>query len=112
MVHGECDAWLEARLFALPEGYPILLDSRSGYPVTGVLLELPDSPITLRRLDEIEGVKDPGSPYRRVQRRVGCDRGDEMAWLYVCRDDAITRVTANGTEVLSGDWLSYLAGLG
>jgi len=107
MVHGETDAYFEGRLFVLEEGYPIVVEGPEAYPVTGVLLDVPESPISLERLDRIEGVRDPKSPYRRVQRRVGSDRGDEMAWIYVCKEDFFGSVMSACTELDQGDWFLH-----
>lgn len=104
MVHGQCEAVLEARLFVFSDGYPIVVDGEPAYPVVGTLLDLPDSPVTLQRLDEIEGVRDPRSPYQRVQRRVHSDRGDEMAWVYLATYDAAAEVVMDCRELDHGDW--------
>lgn len=99
--------YIEGRLFLLPIGYPILVEGDRSYPVTGDVLEMPDSPIVLRRLDEIEATAVPDSPYLRVQRLVGSDRGDTMAWVYVCKDTELATVMSVSSELEDGDWFAH-----
>ena len=105
VVLDECGATIEGRLFVLSEGYPILVLAEPGYPITGRLLTLPDSPVTLERLDRIEGVRLPNSPYIRVQRRIVTDRGDTMAWMYICKSEQAGWVLNAASELVQGDWL-------
>lgn len=109
LVYDECEAFIDARLFVLPDGEPILVEGEPCYPVAGELLTLADSPVILQRLDEIEGVRDPDSPYHRVQRRVQSARGDDLAWVYLCRSEAMGEVVLGGHELYDGDWLRHRA---
>ena len=104
MVHGHCEGYFEGRLFVQENELPVLVEAEPAYPVLGAMLDLPDSPIVLDRLDAIMGTRDPRSVYLRVQRRIGCDRGDEMAWVYLCKDMEVATVAASSAEILEGDW--------
>lgn len=105
-VSAQAEAWLEGRLFRLPSGEPILLEGGEASMVLGELLVLPDSPLVLRELDALEGVNTPDSPFQRVQRQVQSARGDDLAFVYLCKPDAVYSVLADGVEIASGDWLA------
>ena len=107
MVHGQCEGYFEGRLFVRDDGLPILVEAEPAYPVLGAMLDLPDSPVVLERLDAVIGTRDPRSVYLRVQRRIGCDRGDEMAWVYLCKDTEVATVAAGSEEILEGDWFLH-----
>jgi gamma-glutamylcyclotransferase (GGCT)/AIG2-like uncharacterized protein YtfP len=107
VVVDDYEASLEGRLFVLPSGYPILVEAEPGYPIMGRILTLPDSPVTLQRLDRIEGSGRPDSLYLRVTRRVITARGDTMAWVYVCKSEHATGVLSSSQELIDGDWFGY-----
>lgn len=106
-VTAQAEAWLEGRLFVLADGNPILVESSEAAMVRGDLLVLPDSPAVLTELDRLEGVVDPRSPYQRVERQVQSVRGDDLAFVYVCKPDVAYQVLADGHEVAEGDWFYY-----
>jgi gamma-glutamylcyclotransferase (GGCT)/AIG2-like uncharacterized protein YtfP len=108
MVLGVTPAVFEGRMYILESNYPILVEREPAYPIIGEMLDLPDSTVVFQRIDLVEGVGDPGSPYNRVQRRILSDRGDQMAWLYIARKDCKEQIFEHSPEVLSGDWLAHL----
>jgi gamma-glutamylcyclotransferase (GGCT)/AIG2-like uncharacterized protein YtfP len=102
-----CPAVLEGRLFALADGRAIAVEGEPSYPVQGEVLTTADSPTILKLLDGLFEVRHPDSPYHRVQRRVLSDRGDELAWVYLCKHDALSHVFMDGSEIEDGDWLVW-----
>lgn len=108
LVQDVCEGYFEGRLFVAADiGQAILVETEPAYPVLGSMLDLPDSPVILQRLDTIVGVRDPRSPYSRVQRRIGSDRGDEMAWVYLCKDTEAAAVQDSAEEIPEGDWFLH-----
>lgn len=91
-------ATVSGRVFALPEGYPGMLDGPGGV-VVGELLRLRAIDAVLTALDEYEG-----DEYRRVVRPAMVTGGALQAWCYVLVDAASAR---RGVLVDSGDWLAW-----
>lgn len=92
-------ATVRGRVYALPDGYPGMLDDARGV-VVGELLRLRDVEAALAALDEYEG-----DEYQRVIRPAILAGGDALqAWCYVLVDAAIAR---RGVLVDSGDWLAW-----
>ena len=106
-VVAQVEGSIEGRLFVLPEGNPILVEGSDAGIVKGELLLLPDLPQLLRDIDRIEGIAHPASPYHRVQRQVQTVRGDDIAFVYVCKPDRVSQVTAGATELHQGDWFAW-----
>ena len=103
-VQGAIEGMFEGRLFAMPDGRPIVVDGEPAYPVKGDLLFLADSPAVMEELDRIVGVKNPRSLFQRVQRQVLSDSGDNMVLMYLCKSSETHQVLEEGTELEEGDW--------
>ncbi|GIX07274.1 MAG: gamma-glutamylcyclotransferase [Candidatus Poribacteria bacterium] len=99
---------VEGRLFALPEGYPGLLDGTGR--VRGELLLYPGGvPLPLlNRVDRFEGYYGPGDPrnlYDRIVVVVLTPRGELSAYAYRYRD--AERAQRLGVWIPHGDWARY-----
>jgi gamma-glutamylcyclotransferase (GGCT)/AIG2-like uncharacterized protein YtfP len=102
-------------LYALPEGYPALVDGEGD--VWGELVEFEDTlsegawSRTLARLDDYEGYAGPGHPAnlyeRRVVRAVSTAGAAVSAWAYVYAIPERARLL--GTPIPHGDWRRYLS---
>lgn len=89
-------ATVRGRIYALPAGYPGLVEGDSAV-VVGEMLQLVDLAAALALLDAYEGEE-----FRRVLTQVTTDDGVEhWAWCYVLSDPALAEA---GVLITSGDW--------
>jgi gamma-glutamylcyclotransferase (GGCT)/AIG2-like uncharacterized protein YtfP len=95
-------------LYHLPQGYPALLPSSTGY-VYGEVMTFPDPRKTLERLDELEGYneKDPeGSYYLRILKDVEIlATGERLkAWCYVFPESRRKELEKTAIRLPTGYW--------
>lgn len=102
------EARTPGELYHLPQGYPALLPSPTGY-VYGEVMTFPDVPKTLKRLDELEEYleTDPErSYYLRVLKEVEIlVTGERLkAWCYVFPESRREELEREGIKIVSGYW--------
>ena len=116
-LEGLTQAWVAARLFHLPTGYPALVPgAEPGAPppgpgwVRGDFVGYEDEgdlESALEDLDPLEGLEE--GLFTREVLPVFLEGGHRYwAWVYLFHVERLPRLEREATEVTSGDWASYL----
>ena len=93
-------ATMLGRIYAMPDGYPGMVDDDAKTTIVGEIVTLDDLAAAFALLDAYEG-----DDFIRVLKAAKlADGGDTWAWVYVLADPAFA---ANGELIPSGNWTSY-----
>jgi gamma-glutamylcyclotransferase (GGCT)/AIG2-like uncharacterized protein YtfP len=95
-------ATMKGRIYAMPEGYPGMVDDGAEDIIVGEMVTLDDLAAAFALLDAYEG-----ADFTRILKAAKlADGSDSWSWVYVLSDP---NLAGNGELIASGDWVDHVA---
>lgn len=96
-------ATMKGRIYAMPEGYPGMVDDGTDGTIVGEMVTLDDLAAAFALLDAYEG-----DDFTRVLKAAKlADGSDSWSWVYVLSDP---NLAVNCELIADGDWVKHVSG--